>query len=224
MNGFSRREFLRISALAAAGVTAVACAKTPQQTAPPQEEAAATPCAPTPIIVPTRPAETPKSGLHITGRAQQLDLESYRLDVTGRVQQSLSLTYDDLRCMPKVEMYSDLVCPGFFEDKGTWAGVPIEQVLARAGIEPDAVGIRLISADGYGSLATLDMLKSQGAFLAYEWEGEPLPILHGFPARAVFPESAGSVWVKWLVRIEVLGEDYSPIPGPADEQGEFGLP
>jgi DMSO/TMAO reductase YedYZ molybdopterin-dependent catalytic subunit len=41
------------------------------------------------------------------------------------------------------------------------------------------------------------------SILAYAWEGEPLPILHGFPVWAVFPELDGSTWVKWLVKIEV---------------------
>jgi DMSO/TMAO reductase YedYZ molybdopterin-dependent catalytic subunit len=173
-------------------------------------EAELTPCVPPPIAVPTLPAEIPDyleldpaTGLHVTGRYQEIDLNSYRLVVTGTVEHSLSLTYDELRCLPKVEVSSSLVCPGFFEDQGTWAGVPITHVLELAGAQPDAIGLRLVSADGYDALATINMVESQGAFLAYEWGREPLPILHGFPVRAVFPGSSGSVWVKWLVEIEV---------------------
>jgi DMSO/TMAO reductase YedYZ molybdopterin-dependent catalytic subunit len=40
-------------------------------------------------------------------------------------------------------------------------------------------------------------------FLAYELSGKPLPILHGFPLRAVFPSMLGSHWVKWLVEIQI---------------------
>ena len=145
----------------------------------------------------------PATGLHVTGTAQEIDLESYRLVVTGTVEHPLNLTYDDLRCMPKVEATSKLVCPGFFEDEGTWAGVPITHVLELAGASPDAIGFRLVGADGYDALATMDMAASQEAFLAYEWAGEPLPIVHGFPVRAVFPGSSGNVWVKWLVEIVV---------------------
>ena len=162
-----------------------------------------TPCAP-PIVVPTMPVPAPTildldpaTGLHVTGTAQEIDVESYRLVVTGTVDHPLSLTYDELRCMPKTEATCKLVCPGFFEDEATWAGVPLAHVLELAGASPDAIGMRLVSADGYDSLATIDMATSQGAFLAYEWAGEPLPI------RAVFPESSGNVWVKWLVEIVV---------------------
>ena len=46
-------------------------------------------------------------------------------------------------------------------------------------------------------------LSPRSDFLAYEWEGEPVPILHGFPVRAVFPSLNGNKWVKWLIGIDV---------------------
>jgi DMSO/TMAO reductase YedYZ molybdopterin-dependent catalytic subunit len=98
-----------------------------------------------------------------------------------------------------------LVCPGFFEDLATWAGVPLADVLELAGPQEDAGGLRLVGADGYSALVTMDMATSGQSFLAYEWEGEPLPVLHGYPLRAVFPDHSGSMWVKWLVRIDVIG-------------------
>jgi DMSO/TMAO reductase YedYZ molybdopterin-dependent catalytic subunit len=178
-----------------------------------------TPCDLEPIVVPTRPAEVPgyteldpATGLHMTGHVPTLDFDSYRLVVTGTVETPLSLTYDDLRCMPKIELECTLVCPGFFQDEAIWAGAPLAQILEMAGAPRDAAGLRLMSADGYGVLATAEMGWAENSFLAYEWEGEPLPILHGFPVRAVFPDSSGNFWVKWLVRIEVLDEVYSP-PG-----------
>jgi DMSO/TMAO reductase YedYZ molybdopterin-dependent catalytic subunit len=145
----------------------------------------------------------PTTGLHVTGTAQEIDLEDYRLVITGTVDYALRLTYDDLRCMPRVETRCTLVCPGFFEDEGTWAGVPLIHVLEKAGMRSEAIGLRLVGADGYASLVSMDMARDECNFLAYEWEGEPLPILHGFPVRAVFPESSGNFWVKWLVMIEV---------------------
>jgi len=199
------RPYFALSVGLLFAVALVGCASSPGA-----GEAEATPCQPPPIVVPTLPAEIPEyleldpaTGLHITGAYQEIDLHSYRLVVTGTVEHALSLTYDELRCLPRVEATCALVCPGFFEDQGTWAGVPITHVLGLAGVQPEAIGLRLVSADGYDALATLDMVESQGAFLAYEWAGEPLPILHGFPVRAVFPESSGSVWAKWLIRIEV---------------------
>jgi DMSO/TMAO reductase YedYZ molybdopterin-dependent catalytic subunit len=168
------------------------------------------PCVLEPVVVPTRPAETPgytqldpDTGLHMTGTAHEIDVESYRLEVRGKVDHPLSLTYDDLRCMPKVEDTPVLECPGFFIDEATWAGVPIREVLALAGVQEEATNLNLISADGYSRQVPLTEGVFEAGFLAYEWEGEPLPILHGFPVRVVLPGISGGSWVKWLVAIEV---------------------
>jgi sulfane dehydrogenase subunit SoxC len=76
-------------------------------------------------------------------------------------------------------------------------------VLALAGVQPGATKLEFISADGYARSVPIDEELAENAFLAYEWEGEPLPILHGFPVRVVFPGISGGSWVKWLVTIKV---------------------
>jgi DMSO/TMAO reductase YedYZ molybdopterin-dependent catalytic subunit len=187
-----------IPTVAATSTATVAEAATPSQ------------CVLPAIVPPTPPAETPgyaqldpDTGLHVTGKAQQIDLESYRLRVTGKVDNPLDLTYDDLRCLPKVKIRTMLSCPGFFMDEATWAGAAIRDVLALAGVRQGASGLRLVSADGYSAVVSMRTALSTSSFLAYEWEDEPLPILHGFPVRAVLPEESGGSWVKWLVEIEV---------------------
>ena len=169
-----------------------------------------TSCVLEPISVPTPPAEIPPyteldetTGLHVTGSIPDIDFETYRLEVVGKVGNPLSLSYDDLRCMPKLETHCILVCPGFFQDEATWAGVPLSEILDRAQVQEDATGLRLVGADGYRSYVPIEEAHAEEAILAYEWEGEPLPILHGFPVRAVFPELNGDRWVKWLIAIEV---------------------
>lgn len=169
------------------------------------------PCDLPPVLVPTPPATIPgyaqldeTTNLHVTGKAPEIELASWRLEVTGKVDRPLSLTYDELRCLPKVELRCTLVCPGFFEDEATWAGVPLYVVLEMAGLQPGATGIKLYAADGYATVVYMDAAREKGNFIAYEWEGEPLPILHGFPVRMVFPALDGNRWVKWLVKIEVL--------------------
>jgi DMSO/TMAO reductase YedYZ molybdopterin-dependent catalytic subunit len=170
-----------------------------------------TPCQLEPIAVPTPPAEIPpyaqldpSTGLHVTGTVPDIDFESYQLDVTGKVDNPLSLSYDDLRCMPKIEIRSTLTCPGFFVDEATWAGAPLDHVFSLARVQDDATGMRLIGADGYASVIYLSEMHGGDNFLAYEWEGEPLPIIHGFPVRAVFTALNGDSWVKWLVEIQLF--------------------
>ena len=175
-----------------------------------QETISPAPCSLSPIAVPTLPDKIPgyteldpDTQLHVTGTAQLIDLENYSLEITGEIMNPLSLKYDDLRCMPKIESRPTLVCPGFFEDTATWSGVSLDYLLKLADVKDSARHIRLVSADGYGALVEMQEARSGKSFLAYQWEGEPIPVLHGFPVRAVFPDSNGNKWVKWLVRIEV---------------------
>jgi DMSO/TMAO reductase YedYZ molybdopterin-dependent catalytic subunit len=170
----------------------------------------ATPCALPTIVPPSLPAKIPgyteldpATNLHMTGTVQQIDLASYRLKVSGKVNRPLSLSYDDLRCMPKVQRHCTLVCPGFFTDEATWAGVPLAYVLGLAGVQDGAQTVKLVSADGYSPAITLQEALTENNFLAYEWESEPLPILHGFPLRAVLPDHPGGLWTKWLIEIRV---------------------
>jgi sulfite oxidase len=61
----------------------------------------------------------------------------------------------------------------------------------------------LISADEYTVAVPLDAARDAKNLLAYELNGETLPVLHGFPLRAVFPDLPGNKWLKWLVEIKV---------------------
>jgi DMSO/TMAO reductase YedYZ molybdopterin-dependent catalytic subunit len=163
-----------------------------------------------PVVVPTLPAVVPApnqldetTGLHMTGLVQQIDLASYRLNVTGKVDRPLSLSLDDLRCMPKVTASAALICYGVFKDSATWSGVPIPEVLERAGVQAGADTLEMVSADGLHATLPLEDALDRQNFLAYEMEGRPLPILHGFPLRAVLPNTPGGKWVKWLVELVV---------------------
>jgi DMSO/TMAO reductase YedYZ molybdopterin-dependent catalytic subunit len=167
-------------------------------------------CKPLSIVLPTLPAIIPSAneldettGLHMTGNYQQIKLETYRLKVSGKVNQALSLNYDELRCLPKVTATADLVCPGVFKDRATWSGVSIVEILKLAGILADIKKVALVSADGYQTFIPAEDAIDPKNFLAYEMEGKPLPILHGFPLRAVFPGQVGGWWLKWLVEIIV---------------------
>ena len=76
-------------------------------------------------------------------------------------------------------------------------------MLTLAEVRRDAQSVELIGADGYSSVVTLAEALADDNFLAYEWAGKPVPVLHGFPVRAVFPRLAGSNWVKWVTEIQV---------------------
>jgi DMSO/TMAO reductase YedYZ molybdopterin-dependent catalytic subunit len=167
-------------------------------------------CNPPPITVPSLPKVIPgyteldkETGLHVTGTPPNLDFQQYHLEVSGKVHRPLQLKYDELRCMPKVTVRPELVCPGFFVDVANWSGIPLKKILERAGVQAGAKQVRLTAANHYFSVLSLKQAMAESALIAYEWEGKPLPILHGFPVRAVLPGLEGNMWVKWLQKIDV---------------------
>jgi DMSO/TMAO reductase YedYZ molybdopterin-dependent catalytic subunit len=76
-------------------------------------------------------------------------------------------------------------------------------VLGLAGVQKEATVVSLNSPDGHESYNALEDALKEDNFLAYEWEGQPLPILHGFPLRAILPGVAGNQSTKWLTEIKV---------------------
>lgn len=136
------------------------------------------------------------------GSPQVLDQESYRLTVTGLVDHPLSLTYDDLRCMPKMTETVTTTCYNF-QDTATWSGVLIRDVLSKAGVQPGAKKVIQNGADGASRKVDLEMAMDGHNFLAYQMGNHPLPVLFGFPVRSIFIDVAGMYSVKWLTSLEI---------------------
>lgn len=168
------------------------------------------PCNLPPITMPAIPEVIPgytqldeATGLHVTGKPVEVDLNTYTLKVSGLVENPMQWNYEELRCLPKVTVKATLVCPGVFIDTTTWTGVPIVNLLEKAGVQKTATRIVMVSADGYQTTVSIKDALDQRSFLAYQWQDQPVPVLHGFPLRAVFPQMDGDVWAKWLVEIKV---------------------
>lgn len=143
-------------------------------------------------------------GLHVTGTRKDVDIESYRLNVVGKVQRPLDLTFDEIKQMTAQDREVLLVCPGFFEDNGVWRGVPLAALLEKAGPLEDASSVRFEELDGtYFSRLPLDRALGEGMLISYQFNGQEFHPSHGFPLRLVAEGEQGNVWVKWLGTIRV---------------------
>jgi len=143
-----------------------------------------------------------------------VDLDRWRLRFTGMVDRPFSLSYDELAAMPQVEADITLCCVsnevgGRLVGTARWQGVPLQDLLDRAGVQPGASQLVGRSVDGFTTgFPTAALDDGRRALVALGMGGEPLPLRHGFPARLVVPGLYGYVSAtKWLSELELTTLD-----------------
>ena len=147
-------------------------------------------------------------------RIPRIDSSTWTLTIDGMVDQPLSITYDDLLAEEAVSIPVTIACVsnqigGDLIGTAVWQGVPLERLLARCGVRPDASQIVSHSRDGFtAGMPTAVALDGRTSLIAYAMNGEPLPERHGFPARLIVSGLYGYVSAtKWLTRIELTTMD-----------------
>jgi len=165
-----------------------------------------------------------------------LDPTTWRLRVGGLVQRPIVLGLRDLLAMPSRTEVVTLECAGngrsFLNPKvdgeqwrlgavstAEWTGVPLVDLLERAGIGSTGAELVFRGADSgtvkgrsettsFERSLKLDQARESEAILAYAMNGEPLPLRHGFPLRLIVPGWYGVASVKWLTEIEVVDRPF----------------
>lgn len=161
-----------------------------------------------------------------------VNLSEWSLKIDGLVDKPATLTLSDLKKLPRFELVSVLECAGngrsFYEPhlpgaqwkygsvgNGRWSGVRLRDVLQRAGVKDGATEVLLDGADvplakmpDFQRTITVKKALDPDTMLAFEMNGQPLPVEHGFPLRLIAPGWAGDSWVKWLQHIQLLDHEF----------------
>ncbi len=138
---------------------------------------------------------------------------SWRLTVDGQVDNPFTLTYQDLLAQPMKQQYESLMCisnqvGGNLMSNARWEGVPLMDLLQRAGVKAGATKVVFHAADDYTDSIHLTKALEPTTLLAVRMNGATLPQEHGFPARMLVPGIYGMKHCKWVTRIEVANYDY----------------
>jgi sulfane dehydrogenase subunit SoxC len=160
--------------------------------------------------------------------------QSWKLDIGGLVSNSLALSLDDIKKRPSRTIAVTMECAGngrallkpraisqpwLHEAIGTaeWTGTPLKGVLEEAGLRDQAREIVFTGLDQgvegqqvqyyQRSLKIADATREE-VLLAYEMNGQPLQPQHGYPLRLIVPGWYGMTSVKWLDRIEAVGQPF----------------
>ena len=182
----------------------------------------------------------------------RIDPAKWKLQIEGSgVTRPMSFTYEELLSMPSISVIRAIECAGngrnLFQAshgkkiEGTpwdlggigvaeWTGVPLHEVLGRAGVKrsardvmPEGLDARKVSRP-----MSVEKAMAEDTLLVYAMNGQPLLPDHGFPVRMLVPGWVGIAHIKWLGRIEVseqslyseyntkkyvlIGKDYKPAP------------
>jgi DMSO/TMAO reductase YedYZ molybdopterin-dependent catalytic subunit len=140
----------------------------------------------------------------------QVDPSTWELRIHGMVRNPITITWEQLLQRPMVQRHITLACVsnevgGDLIGNALWLGTPIKDLLDEADPLPEADQVVQRSSDGWNCGTPTAVLRDgRDALLAVGMNGEPLPVLHGFPVRMVVPGLYGYVSAcKWITEIEL---------------------
>lgn len=142
------------------------------------------------------------------GESPFVPANTWSLTINGHVNNSVTFTYSNFTSQPSKEILATLQCVDGPSGTAIWKGVPIKDLLDLAQVQTGAVDVVFYAADDYSSSLTIEEASMENVLLAYEMNGELLPVDQGFPVRVVAPNHLGYKWVKWVVRMEIVDYDY----------------
>ncbi|WP_372680632.1 sulfite oxidase [Desulfosarcina sp.] len=161
-----------------------------------------------------------------------VDLDKWALTIDGKVKKKLNLGLEQLQRLPKAMVANTLECSGnsrsLLEKKApgnpwtiggvgnaVWGGVWLRDLLNDAGLADRAAHVAFEGMDTPLGKAQIKFVRSipiekamSSTLLAYEMNGDPLPLKHGYPLRALALGWTGANCVKWLNRISVMEKPF----------------
>lgn len=143
----------------------------------------------------------------------------YRLEIGGLVETPVSLSISDLKRLPRHSQITKHCCIQGWSAVAEWGGVSLKEIVElckpldsakyialyafdnKAQTEPDSI------AGGYfyGTIH-MDLARDPQTILAYEMNGQPVPITHGAPVRLRVETQLGFMMVKYIKRIEFIAD------------------
>lgn len=137
-------------------------------------------------------------------------VDTWSLAINGMVDKPLRFTLAELQAMPQVEHEAVISCVSNYVGGGLvgnarWGGIPLDVLLHEAGVQPGAEQVFCTGIDDFTCGFPVEtVFDGRHAMLALTMNGEPLPLIHGYPARLIVPGLYGYVSAaKWITEIRL---------------------
>lgn len=171
---------------------------------------------------------------HMSDMPAAVDPDTFRLRIRGQVDNPLELSLDDLRTKYQaVELNALVVCAGNARQQfkpgvpgvpwkngamgnARWKGVRLRDLLTASGVKAGAIEVAFNGLDRPPMAETPDFVKTLPleramdgeVMVAYEMNGEELPLLNGYPLKLVVPGWYATYWVGMLSEITLLRDTF----------------
>ena len=135
---------------------------------------------------------------------QDVDIESYRLEITGLIENPMEYTYD--KVIDEHQNYKKVItlhCVEGWSATILWEGFLVRDLLTEASVLPEAKTVVFHAYDGYTSSLPIDYIVDNDIIIAYKMNGVALPPERGFPFQLVAESKWGYKWAKWITEIEL---------------------
>jgi len=134
----------------------------------------------------------------------------WTLRIEINVNNTVSLSLDDLRAMPKTIVYAELSCYGQLLVSGQWGGVRLGVLLEKAGFSGQTADLEFYASDGYKIPFSISDATPQDVIIAYELDNQPLTEA----LRLVIPGANGDSWISMITEISINNPIYPHSPNP----------
>ncbi len=139
------------------------------------------------------------------GPTPDISTDQWEFEIRGRGQ-TLRWSWEEFLALPAEDIETDIHCVTHWSKFGThWRGVSIDTLMAD--VEDDAPFATAYSYGGYTTNVPMEDLLDGKAWIAYEFEGEPLEAEHGGPARLLVPHLYLWKSAKWCRGLTVTRTD-----------------
>lgn len=137
---------------------------------------------------------------------QTVNIETYRLEVSGLVSKPLSLAYDDVLDFQAYEKVVQLNCVEGWSVKLLWEGVLMTDLIDQAEPMEEATHVIFYAVDGYATSMPFETIQERKMLLAYKMNETTLRPDRGYPFQLVAEDKLGYKWIKWVEKIELTDD------------------
>jgi len=151
------------------------------------------------------------------GLVPDVELKTWTFEVSGLVERPFSLTWEEILALPQKTVRCDIHCVTTWSRfDNSFEGVPVQRLLERAGVKPDARSVLVSAEQDFTTNLPLADLDRPDNLVALKHDGEWLTPEHGGPARLLVPHLYLWKSAKWVRGLTLLDQD---VPGFWEQNG-----